>query len=191
MLYKFEENIDVTSEDIQPSHGNVDNFDPEPPHPLLSQTPVQSTIHNSVNAHLCPKKKVQITPLLMYQIHLQYTLNQVHNMTLSLQDKINEIIVSHSKKGLDLSNVKCYSKKRLIQTVATIYNLHHLKPQIIQVPLANPALFASVAVFDLKAQIIHLLHNYAATPRSRCDLDWHIDLHHTRELAVMGWVIRL
>jgi hypothetical protein len=35
--------------------------------------------------------------------------------------------------------------------VATIYNLHHLKPQIIQVPLANPALFASVAVFDLKA----------------------------------------
>ena len=80
-------------------------------------------------------------------------------MKLSLQEKINEIIVCHSKKGLDLSNVKCYSNKRLIQTVATIYNLHHLKPQIIQVPLANPALFASVAVFDLKAQIIHLLHN--------------------------------
>ena len=76
LLYEFDENIDVTSEDIQPSDGNVDNFDPEPPHPLLSQTPVQSTIHNSVNAHLCPKKKVPITPLLMYQIHLQYTLNQ-------------------------------------------------------------------------------------------------------------------
>ena len=43
--------------------------------------------------------------------------------------------------------------------MANIYNLHHPKPKIIQVPLANLALFALVAVFDLKAQIIHLLHN--------------------------------
>lgn len=41
--------------------------------------------------------------------------------------------------------------------MAKIYNLHYLKPRIIQVPLANPVLFVSVAVFDLKAQIIHLL----------------------------------
>ena len=43
--------------------------------------------------------------------------------------------------------------------MANIYNLHHLKPNIIQVPLANPALLASVAVSDLKAQISHLLHH--------------------------------
>ena len=70
LLYEFDENIDVTSEDIQPSHGNVDNFDPEPAHPPLSQTSGQSPVHNSVNAHLCSKKKVQLTPLLEYQIHL-------------------------------------------------------------------------------------------------------------------------
>ena len=131
LLYEFEENIDVTSEDIPPSHVNNDNFDPDPPNPLLDSTPVQTTIPNSVNAHLCSNKKVQITPLLMYQIHLQYTLNQEHHLKLSLQDKINEIIVIHSKKGLDLSNVKCYSKDHLIQTVAKLYNLHHLKPQMI------------------------------------------------------------
>ena len=43
--------------------------------------------------------------------------------------------------------------------MAKLYNLHHLKPKIFQVPLANPPLFASVAAFDLKAQIIHLLHD--------------------------------
>ena len=49
-------------------------------------------------------------------------------------------------------------QNQLIETLAKNYNLHHLKPKIFQVPLANPALFVSVAVFDLKAQIIHLLH---------------------------------
>ena len=50
--------------------------------------------------------------------------------------------------------------------MAKIYNLHRLKPQMIQVPLANSALFALVVVFDLKAQIIHLLHNTGLTTPS-------------------------
>ena len=51
-FYEFEENIDITSEDIQPSHWNVDNFEPEPAHPLLSQTSDQSPVHVSVNRNV-------------------------------------------------------------------------------------------------------------------------------------------
>ena len=38
-------------------------------------------------------------------------------------------------------------------------NLIHLKPNMANVPLINPALFAAVAVFDLKASILNILHD--------------------------------
>ena len=37
--------------------------------------------------------------------------------------------------------------------------LIHLKPKIANIPLTNPALFAAVAVFDLKASILDILHD--------------------------------
>ena len=43
--------------------------------------------------------------------------------------------------------------------MAEAYNLIHLKPKIVNVPLTNPALFAAVAVFDLKASILDILHD--------------------------------
>ena len=50
-------------------------------------------------------------------------------------------------------------KESTLKILAEAYNLIHLKPKMVNVPLANPALFAAVAVFDLKASILDILHD--------------------------------
>ena len=49
-----------------------------------------------------------------------------------------------------MAQVTCYTRNQLLNILAEAYNLIHLKPKMVNVPLANPALFAAVAVFDLK-----------------------------------------
>ena len=109
--------------------------------------------------HLCTKKSVEMSPLIWYQVHLEHVLHEHRNVSNCLQDKINSVIKSHCEKGLDLSQVTCYSRKQLLNILAKAYNLIQLKPSIVNVPLTNPSLFAAVAVFDLKASILDILHD--------------------------------
>ena len=73
------------------------------------------------------------------------------NVSNCLQDKINEVIKVHCDKGLDLSQVTWYRRNQLLNILVEAYNLIHLKQQIVNFPLTNPALFAAVTVFDLKS----------------------------------------
>ncbi len=47
----------------------------------------------------------------------------------------------------------------MLNILAKAYNLIQLKPNIVNVPLTNPSLFMAVAVFDLKASILDILHD--------------------------------
>lgn len=110
----IDSNFDVTFEDIQHSHWVVENLDPATVYPLHSVNQEKTTLDNNINPHTCPNKNVQLKLLLMYQIHLEYMLKHNHQVSLFLQERINEIIQIYSKKGRDLSKVKCYSKTQLI-----------------------------------------------------------------------------
>ena len=110
-------------------------------------------------SHLCTKKSVEMSPLIWYQVHLEHVLHEHRNVSNCLQDKINAVTKLHCEKGLDLSQATCYSRKQLLNILAKAYNLIQLKPSIVNVPLTNPALFAAVAVFDLKASILDILHD--------------------------------
>ena len=68
------------------------NSDPVTVHPLQSVNQDKNTLDNNVNVHIRPKKKVELNLLLMYQIHLEYMLKQNQQVSLSLQERINEII---------------------------------------------------------------------------------------------------
>ena len=100
-----------------------------------------------------------MSPFIWYQINLEHMLHEHQNVSNYLQDKINEVLNIHCDKGLYLSQVTCYRRNQLLTILAEAYNLIHLKPKIVNVPLTNPALFAAVAVFDLKASILDILHD--------------------------------
>ena len=86
-------------------------------------------------------------------------LHEHRNVSNCLQDKINEVIKGHCDKGLNLSQVTCYRRNQLSKILAEAYNLIHLKPKMVNVPLTNQALFGAVPVFDLKAPIRDILHD--------------------------------
>ena len=115
-----------------------------------------STFDVDKYSHLCVKTYIQLSPLIWYQVHLEHMLHEHRNVSNCLQDKINEV---HCDKGLDLSQVTCYRRNQLLKILAEAYTLIHLKPKIVNVPLTNPVLFAAVAVFDLKASILDMLHD--------------------------------
>ena len=58
-----------------------------------------------------------------------------------------------------MAKVTCYTRNQLLKILVEAYNLIHLKPKIVNVPLTNLSLFAAVAVFDLKASILDILHD--------------------------------
>ena len=124
----------------------------------------ESTFDIDKYSHLSVRKSIQLSSLIWYQVHLEHMLHERQNVSNCLQDKINEVIKVHCDKGLDMAKVTCYTRNQLLKILAKAYNLIHLKPKMVIAPLANLALFAAVAVFDLKASILDILHDEKLMP---------------------------
>ena len=98
-----------------------------------------------------------LPPSVIYQIHMEHVLRSHRDVDLSLLDDINSIVHLHLSRGVDLKNSKIYPRKQLVKVLTNAFNMKGLKPKIVKVPISNG--FASVAVFDVKAQLLSLLHD--------------------------------
>ena len=151
-------NVKSDSSEYQTNHWADDLVGPQES-PKVFGNNQESTFDVDKYSHLIVRKSIQLSPLIWYQVHLEHMLHEHRNVSNCLQDKINEVIKIHCDKGLDMAQVTCYTRNQLLKILAEAYNLIHLKPKIVNVPLANPALHAAVAVFDLKASILDILHD--------------------------------
>ena len=98
-----------------------------------------------------------LPPSVIYQIHMEHVICRHRDVDLSLLDDVNNIVQLHVSRGLDLKNSKLYSREQLVIALAEAFNMKQLKPKIVKVPTLNG--YASVPVFDVKSQLLSLLHD--------------------------------
>ena len=116
---------------------------------------IQSTgIPDSFNKILF---QCDLPPSVVYQIHMEHVIRCHRDVDLSLLDDVNEIVHLHVSRGLDLKNSKLYTRDQLVNVIAEAFNLKQLKPKIVKVPTLDG--YASVPVFDVKSQLLSLLHD--------------------------------
>ena len=101
----------------------------------------------------------QLIPALLYQIHMEYKIHGHREVDLCLSDDIHAVVQQHAENGLDFKSMKIVSRKNLLKRVAEVYNLTTLAPKIYKIKVQNNTLLTSVAVFNLRAQVLSILHN--------------------------------
>jgi len=69
------------------------------------------------------------------------------------------VVQQHDENCLDFKSMKMLSRKNLLKRVAEVYNLITLAPTIYKIEVRENTLLTSVAVFDLRAQVLSILHN--------------------------------
>ena len=129
--------------DVQNHHYPMNNF----PLPQIDEKKYQI------------KYNVQLTPSMLYQIDLEHTLRRHRNVDLSLHDEINEVMERHASRGVKLSESKVYKRERLVEELTMAFNLYESKPTIIRVPISRNTSLASVAIFNVEARLLSILHN--------------------------------
>jgi len=146
---------------ISPGHANALDIEFAPSYD--SDTSSQIAFENSDEINGLPDSfnkvifKCDLPPILMYQIHMEHVIRSHRNVDLSLLDDVNRIVQLHSSRGVDLSNSKLYTREQLVSILTGAFNMKEMKPKIVKVPISNG--YASVAVFDVKAQLLSLLHD--------------------------------
>ena len=70
-----EGNNDGTHQDIQHYHWNMDHFDPEPAEQVTPPTSDNAQLDSSLHVTPSSKTIVELNHLIVYQTHLEYTLN--------------------------------------------------------------------------------------------------------------------
>ena len=100
-----------------------------------------------------------LTPSLLYQAHLEYKIRGHREVDLSLADDIHKVVQRHSANHLDFNAFTTLKRDILLQRLSGVYNLQHLKPTIYKVLIQEKTVLTSVAVFDLHAQILSIVHN--------------------------------
>ena len=88
---------------------------------------------------------------------MEHVIRRHRDVDLSLSDDVNTVVKQHLCRGLDLKNSKLYTREQLVNVLAEAFNMKQLKPKIVRVPTLNG--YASVPVFDVKAQLLSLLHD--------------------------------
>ena len=103
--------------------------------------------------------RVKLPPILLYQIDLEHMIRSHRSIDLSLHDKINAVVERHSWYGMNMSESALYSRKALLKVLTKVFNLHESKPTIVRVPVSMNTSHASVAVFNVKARLLSILHD--------------------------------
>jgi len=101
----------------------------------------------------------QLTLALLYQTHMEYKVRGHHEVDLCLSDDIHHVVQQYAENGLDCKSMKMLTRKKQLKRVAEVYNLTTLKPKIYKIQVCENPLLTSVAVFDLRAQVLSILHN--------------------------------
>ena len=77
------------------------------------------------------KSNIQLPNTLVYHIHMQNILSEHCTVDLSLSDEINRCVQYHARvHHMDFANMTLYSRKQLVRLLASLYNLHRIKPTI-------------------------------------------------------------
>ena len=100
-----------------------------------------------------------LTPSLLYQAHLEYKMRGHREVDLSITEDINDVVQRHAANGLDFTAFLTLRRDILLQRLSDVYNLQHLKPTIYKVLIQEKNVLTSVAVFDLHAQVLSIVHN--------------------------------
>ena len=98
-----------------------------------------------------------LPPSILFQIHMEHMLNSHRDVDVSLLDDISNIVKLHVSKGLDMKNSKLYSRQELVNVLVESFNMKQLKPKVVRFPTLNG--YVSVPVFDVKSQLLSLLHD--------------------------------
>jgi len=103
------------------------------------------------------KFKAQLPKSVLYQIHMQNEIHSHRDVDLSILDDVTRITQLHANRGVDMKNAKMYTRDQLLEIIEENFNLHHLKPKLVKVPTEDG--YVSVGVFNVKAQILSILHD--------------------------------
>ena len=92
---------------------------------------------------------------------MEYKIRGHREVDLSLTDDIHDVVQRHSANGLDFNAFIMLKRDILLQqlSLSDVYNLQHLKLTIYKVLIQEKNVLTSVAVFDLHAQILSIVHN--------------------------------
>ncbi len=129
-------------EDIAPTNNN-----PTAVTPLLASPGIFDRL----------KFQAEFHPAVLFQIHMEHAIHHHREVDKSVMDDVTKIIKLHTSRGLDINSANLVPRGELVKMIATSFNLHHLKPKILKVPVSSG--LASVGVFDLKNKILSLLHD--------------------------------
>ena len=103
------------------------------------------------------KRNVQVPKTLVYHIHMQSILSGHCTVDLNLSDEINKCVQYYERvHHVNFANLTLYTRKQLVQLLASLYNLHKMKPTIIQVRLTDSRIPA-VPSFDLRSMLYSIL----------------------------------
>jgi hypothetical protein len=103
------------------------------------------------------KHDAQLSPTILFQIHLEHTLRGHREVDQCLLNEVTNVIRLHTGRGLSLEGANFRSRSQLIDTIVEAFNLMYTKPKIVKVPVTGG--YASVGVYDVKAQLLSLLHD--------------------------------
>ena len=116
--------------------------------------------HSITSSHMQYQYRWDLNPPpgVKFGIHLQHILSSHWGVDLKLYDRIVNLIKYHATtQATDFSLNKLYHRKELTKTLAELYNLGDLEPQLHQVMSDNSTV--TVPVFDVKAVILSMLHD--------------------------------
>ena len=108
---------------------------------------------------IAAKYACALPPPVLYQVHMEHVIRSHRVVDLGLFDDINDVIKQHVDRGVVIKGSKFYKRDQLVNLLTNAYNLHHLRPTIVSVSIKDNSKRASVAVFDVKAQILSILHD--------------------------------
>ena len=103
------------------------------------------------------KFEAEFHPAVLFQIHMEHAIHHHREVDKSVMDDVTKIIKLHASRGLDINTANLVPREELVKMIAISFNLHHLQPKIVKVPVSSG--LASVGVFDLKSKILSILHN--------------------------------
>ena len=88
---------------------------------------------------------------------MQNILSGHHTVDLNLSDKINKCVQYHARvHHMDFANMTLYSRKQLVQLLASLYNLHGMKPTIHRVRLTDNRI-AVLPTFAIRSMLYSIL----------------------------------
>ena len=158
--YEVADDFNSGSNEGQETPNDADNNDSGGPtlmDQLGSQPPSPPVVLGAPDTFDKLQFNAQFNDATLFQIHLEHAIHNHREVDKSVMDDVIKIIQLHASRGLNLSTAQLVSRETLVKMIAQSFNLHHLKPRIVKVPISHGT--ASVGVFDLKSKLCSILHN--------------------------------